>query len=48
MVIPFQAAVDLSETNEDFRRAIRKLFAMSIRQSDVRFVPFAYRHWVQP
>jgi AcrR family transcriptional regulator len=28
MVVPFQAAVDLSETNEDFRRAIKKLFAM--------------------
>jgi AcrR family transcriptional regulator len=28
MMIPFQAAVDLSETLEDFNRAIRKLFAM--------------------
>jgi len=28
MIIPFQAAVDLSETLEDFNRAIRKLFAM--------------------
>jgi len=28
MVVPFQAAIDLSETNEDFRRAIRKLFTM--------------------
>ena len=28
MVIPFQAAVDLSETIDDFNRAIRKLFSM--------------------
>jgi AcrR family transcriptional regulator len=28
MVVPFQAAVDLSETIDDFNRAIRKLFTM--------------------